>query len=127
LGAELEARRKNINKILYRSRQRGLLELDLLIGRWATDNVPKMDAREIEHYTQILEEENPDLWKWLTEQADAPADMKANPVFASLCDHVRKELEAKADPATRTEPGRDWVRGWNDGDRKIGGPPAGNQ
>lgn len=52
----MEARRKNINKILYRSRQRGLLELDLLIGRWATDNVPKMDAREIEHYTQILEE-----------------------------------------------------------------------
>jgi hypothetical protein len=28
----------------------------------------------------LIVQENPDLWKWLTEQADAPADMKANPV-----------------------------------------------
>ncbi|GAQ92065.1 hypothetical protein KFL_009160010 [Klebsormidium nitens] len=126
-AAELEEKRRSINKILYRSRQRGLLELDLLIGKWASENVPRMDGQAMDHYTQILDEENPDLWKWLTEQAEAPADLKTNPVFESLCKYVRKDLEAKADPATRTEPGKAWVRGWNDSDRKVGGPPAGNQ
>ena len=55
-AAELEEKRRSINKILYRSRQRGLLELDLLIGKWASENVPRMDGQAMEHYTQILDE-----------------------------------------------------------------------
>ena len=55
-ATDSEEKRRSINKILYRSRQRGLLELDLLIGKWASENVPRMDGQAMEHYTQILDE-----------------------------------------------------------------------
>lgn len=33
-----------VNRLMYRSKQRGFLEMDLLLGQWAQDHVP--DAEE---------------------------------------------------------------------------------
>lgn len=51
--------------MLYRCRQRGLLELDLIIGVWAEENIAKLNAEELDELERIIDLENPDLLKWL--------------------------------------------------------------
>jgi succinate dehydrogenase flavin-adding protein (antitoxin of CptAB toxin-antitoxin module) len=45
-----------INKLLYRSRQRGFLELDLLVGLWAEQEVPKMCADMLQQFNVVLDQ-----------------------------------------------------------------------
>jgi len=45
-----------INKLLYRSRQRGFLELDLLVGLWAEQEVPKMDRGMLQEFATVLDQ-----------------------------------------------------------------------
>lgn len=54
-----------INKLLYRSRQRGFLELDLLVGLWAEQEVPKMDIDTLQQFTVVLDQ----VWAFETRQA----------------------------------------------------------
>jgi len=76
-----------VNRLLYRAKQRGFLEMDLLVGMWAEKNVPKMDAAQLQAMEEVLDQENPDLFKWLTGQAAASEDMQANPAF-KVCARV---------------------------------------
>ena len=55
--------------------------MDLLVGMWAERNVPRMDAAKLQAMEQVLEQENPDLFKWLTGQTTASEAMQANPAF----------------------------------------------
>ncbi|PNW76022.1 hypothetical protein CHLRE_12g550750v5 [Chlamydomonas reinhardtii] len=121
-----EERRRGIaNKLLYRSKQRGFLELDLLMGLWAEANIPKMTMAELNQMAFVLDEENPDLFKWLTGQLQAPEHMQKNPVFVAIQSHVAQQLQDSAPPQTRAPAGRDWVRGWDDGWRgQQQKPPA---
>ena len=70
-----------VNRLLYRSKQRGFLEMDLLVGLWAERNLPTMDKGQLADMETVLDQENPDLFKWLTGQEEAPEAMKANPAF----------------------------------------------
>jgi succinate dehydrogenase flavin-adding protein (antitoxin of CptAB toxin-antitoxin module) len=67
-------------RILYRSRQRGYLELDLLLGKWAENNAAHLNEKRLQDLVDLLEQENPDLWQWLTGQAEPPSDLVANTV-----------------------------------------------
>ena len=73
-----------VKGMLYRARQRGHLELDLIVGLWAGDNVPSLSPPQLEQVQEVLECENPDLFKWLTGQETAPADLQANDMFKVL-------------------------------------------
>lgn len=44
------------NKLLYRSKQRGFLELDLLMGLWAEENIPRMDMRMMQEFSTVLDQ-----------------------------------------------------------------------
>lgn len=70
-----------VNRLLYRAKQRGFLEMDLLVGMWAEKNVPKMDTAQLKAMEEVLDQENPDLFKWLTGQASASEAMLANPAY----------------------------------------------
>ncbi|XP_020977420.1 succinate dehydrogenase assembly factor 2, mitochondrial isoform X3 [Arachis ipaensis] len=95
-----ESKRRLFNRLIYRSKQRGLLELDL---------------------------ENPDLWKWLSGQEKPPESVSSNPVFAAVHERVMKNLESHSAPETRATPGQPWVRGWDDIKKGRDGPIVGNQ
>ena len=41
-----------VNKLLYRSRQRGFLELDLMMGLWAEKELPRMSEEMLQHFTR---------------------------------------------------------------------------
>ena len=46
-----EVRRK---RLIYRSKQRGWLEVDLLMGTWAQAHVPSLTVAEMDEYEEIL-------------------------------------------------------------------------
>ncbi|XP_022135401.1 succinate dehydrogenase assembly factor 2, mitochondrial isoform X2 [Momordica charantia] len=122
-----ESKRRLFNRLLYRSRQRGLLELDLILGKWVEDHIKSMDADGIKALISVLDLENPDLWKWLTGQEKPPEAVKTNPVFAAVQEKVVNNLNRHAAPETRTPPGQQWVRGWDDFKSGRDSPIAGNQ
>ncbi|CAN1317884.1 Succinate dehydrogenase assembly factor 2, mitochondrial [Linum perenne] len=75
-----ESKRRLFNRLLYRSRQRGFLELDLVLGKWVEEHIHSMDENKIKALVDVLDMENPDLWKWLTGQEQPPDGVCQNPV-----------------------------------------------
>lgn len=122
-----ESTRRLHNRLLYRSRQRGFLELDLVLGKWVEANIRTMDESKIRSLVDVLDLENPDLWKWLSGQEQPPDTVSNNPVFVSIQSGVIGNLNAYASPATRTDPGRPWLTGWDDKKVLGSGPKYGNQ
>jgi succinate dehydrogenase flavin-adding protein (antitoxin of CptAB toxin-antitoxin module) len=76
-----DTRRSAVNRLLYRAKQRGFLELDLLVGLWAERNVPHLSMMELAAFEEVLDIENPDLFKWLTGQEAAPEALRDNASF----------------------------------------------
>ncbi|XP_052175832.1 succinate dehydrogenase assembly factor 2, mitochondrial isoform X7 [Diospyros lotus] len=122
-----ESKRRLCNRLLYRSRQRGFLELDLILGKWVEEHIHSMDENGIKSLVNVLDQENPDLWKWVTDQEKPPESIEANPVFAAVRENVIKNLNNHAAPETRANPGRSWVRGWDDFKKGRDSPVSGNQ
>lgn len=115
-----------LNRLLYRSRQRGYLELDLLLGKWTEENIRTLDEKHLNFLIAVLDLENPDLWMWLTGQQPTPEHLSINPVFTAIHKQIMGALDTHAPPETRAKLGQSWVRGWDD-NRKLGGPQVGNQ
>ncbi|KAG7951297.1 hypothetical protein I3843_12G000500 [Carya illinoinensis] len=122
-----ESKRRLFNSLLYRSKQRGFLELDLVLGKWVAEHIHSMDEKGIKALVQVLDLENPDLWKWLTGQERPPESVKINPVFTAVHDKVLNNLNSHSAPETRATPGQPWVRGWEDMRKGRDSPIAGNQ
>lgn len=122
-----ESKRRLFNRLVYRSKQRGYLELDLLLGKWVEEHIHSMDENQIKALVHVLDLENPDLWKWLTGQEQPPEAVNINPVFSALHEKVMNNLKSHAAPETRAIPGQPWVRGWDDIKRGRDSPISGNQ
>ncbi|KAF2536520.1 hypothetical protein F2Q70_00004295 [Brassica cretica] len=122
-----EKKRITINRLLYRSKQRGFLELDLVLGNWVEENVNSMDENTVKSLIHVLDLENPDLWKWLTGQEQPPEIVSSNPVFLALHKKIMTNLNKHAAPKTRAEAGQPWVKGWDDFKRGRDAPISGNQ
>lgn len=85
-----ELRRKVlVNRLLYRSRQRGFLEMDLLVGIWAEKQIPQLSESMLQQFEIVLDQENPDLYKWLTGQEHPPQDVAENAAYQV---HKRQHL-----------------------------------
>jgi succinate dehydrogenase flavin-adding protein (antitoxin of CptAB toxin-antitoxin module) len=50
------APQKLASKLLYRSKQRGFLELDLLVGLWAEEKLPMMTIAALTEFGAVLDE-----------------------------------------------------------------------
>ncbi|KAL7680332.1 putative flavinator of succinate dehydrogenase [Plasmopara halstedii] len=64
-----EANRK---RIIYRSKQRGWLEVDLLLGRWASENVMQLSSDQLQQYEDILNEETIDIFNYISGKCSVP-------------------------------------------------------
>lgn len=53
-------------RIIYRSKQRGWLEVDLLLGTWAMENADKLTTQEMDEYEILLEEETIDIFNYVS-------------------------------------------------------------
>ena len=66
---DLETR---IKRLKYRSWHRGTKELDLVIGTFAERNLADMEEAEIDQFEAIIEEDEFDIYNWLTRKDKVP-------------------------------------------------------
>jgi succinate dehydrogenase assembly factor 2 len=58
--------------MIYRSKQRGWLEADILMGSWAVQNVPNLTTLQLDEYETILNEETIDIFNYITGKDELP-------------------------------------------------------
>tara|TARA_A200000113_G_C8606269_1_gene271039 strand:+ start:264 stop:530 length:267 start_codon:yes stop_codon:yes gene_type:complete len=79
----IENKRK---RLIFRSEHRGTKEMDIVMGSFARKNVPDFSEEELSLFDTILQENDPDLYNWLTRKEQVPSE-KMNVVFEKLLDH----------------------------------------
>merc|ERR1711871_1077556 len=70
-------------RLIYRSKQRGWLEVDLLLGTWASKHVMDLSADEVDQYEQILHCETVDTFNMIIGKQEVPKELQT-PVMARL-------------------------------------------
>jgi succinate dehydrogenase assembly factor 2 len=75
------ARRK---RMIYRSKQRGWLEADILMGSWASEFVPNLSAKDLDDYEVVLKEETIDIFNYITGKDALPERLQGLPVMKQL-------------------------------------------
>ncbi|KAJ1450599.1 Flavinator of succinate dehydrogenase-domain-containing protein [Pelagophyceae sp. CCMP2097] len=72
IPADLVTRKK---RLIYRSKQRGWLEVDLLLGTWAVENVEALNVDECDEYEAILNCETIDIFNFITGKDKCPPSL----------------------------------------------------
>ena len=67
--AGLDARRRRIK---FRSWHRGMLETDLLLGRFADAEIDNLSEGELDDFEALLEAIDRDVFAWMTGEAPIP-------------------------------------------------------
>lgn len=69
---ELHAHR--LKRLAMRSMRRGIKEMDLILSAFADARLPQMSEADLVHYDAMLNENDHDLYQWVTGQSTAPAE-----------------------------------------------------
>eukprot|EP00746_Dinoflagellata_sp_MGD_P000117 gnl/MRDRNA2_/MRDRNA2_100207_c0_seq1.p1 gnl/MRDRNA2_/MRDRNA2_100207_c0~~gnl/MRDRNA2_/MRDRNA2_100207_c0_seq1.p1 ORF type:complete len:170 (+),score=32.74 gnl/MRDRNA2_/MRDRNA2_100207_c0_seq1:68-511(+) len=93
--AAMDGRRK---RLLYRAKSRGWLELDVMMGCFALKHLNGLNDDELDIFEEMLELENPDLFKWLTGQIPLPEELKDNRVMQLMVKYVNEDHPASTSP-----------------------------
>lgn len=93
-SAGLDPRRR---RILFRSRRRGLREMDLALGAFADACLADLDEAQLDEFERWLDTPDPDILGWLTGDLAVPPDYDT-PLFQRLRAAPRAALEAGATP-----------------------------
>ena len=84
-------------RLIYRSKQRGWLEVDLLMGTFADAFVINMGEADLYIYEKILNRETLDLYNIVTGKDACPLEL-AGPVMDLIKKHVASSPLGRADP-----------------------------
>ena len=96
--SNLDIRRK---RLIYRSKQRGWLEVDLLLGTWAHEHVAQLTEEELDQYEAFVNLETIDIYNVITLRLDVPEHMKTpdgNGVVERIQAWARASPLGQADP-----------------------------
>ncbi|TVQ57696.1 MAG: succinate dehydrogenase assembly factor 2 [Rhodobacteraceae bacterium] len=66
-----ETRDSRLKKLRIRSWRRGTKEMDLLLGPYADEALAALDGAALDAYERLLEENDQDLYAWISGQAPA--------------------------------------------------------
>ena len=84
-------------RLLYRSKQRGWLEVDLLMGAFADAHLAGMGEGELREYERLLNRETLDVYNMVTGKEAAPAELQG-PVLERVKAFVASSPLGKASP-----------------------------
>ncbi len=62
-------------RLIFRSDHRGIKEMDLIMGKFACENVPDFNEAELSEYEELLNESDPDVYSWITGMQEPPANL----------------------------------------------------
>lgn len=71
-------------RMIYRAKQRGWLEADILLGSWAKEFVPSLTASELDEFDEILREETIDAYNYISGKDELPDHLKSNSVMQKI-------------------------------------------
>ncbi|KFI27456.1 FAD assembly factor SdhE [Paenirhodobacter enshiensis] len=63
-----------LKRMRMRSWRRGTKEMDLILGPWADAKLATMDAATLELYDRLLEENDQDLYPWVSGALPCPTE-----------------------------------------------------
>ncbi|MFC6638742.1 succinate dehydrogenase assembly factor 2 [Sulfitobacter sp. JBTF-M27] len=69
-----ELREHKIKRLHMRSIRRGIKEMDLILSAYAGARLEAMTDADLTLYDALLNENDHDLYQWVTGQTDAPAN-----------------------------------------------------
>lgn len=64
-------------KISFRAWHRGTREMDLIMGRFADAELATLDTAALDSFEALMEQPDPDLYKWVSGEAPVPPDVDA--------------------------------------------------
>lgn len=67
-----ETREHRLKRMKMRAMRRGIKEMDIILERYAEDNLAQMDDSELDLFDALLLENDQDLYQWVTGQQPAP-------------------------------------------------------
>ncbi len=73
-----------LKRLTYRSWHRGCKETDLVLGTYCQRHIEGLDAAQLQLFEAFLDEDDAEIWAWLTEKTPCP---KAE--YAPLLDALR--------------------------------------
>ena len=75
---DIEAKKR---KLAFRAWHRGTREADMLLGPFADHFLPTCSPAQLEAFAALLEENDPDLYDWVSGRATPPEE---KPLLANL-------------------------------------------
>lgn len=72
-----EPRAHRLKRLHMRSMRRGIKEMDLILSTYAARHLSEMTDAELDIYDAMLNENDQDLYRWVTGQEDAPGHLAA--------------------------------------------------
>lgn len=81
MSEELENLRK---KLIFRSWHRGTREMDLMMGKFADATLPNYGAAQLQAYEELMHENDPDIYNWITLQETLPESVQGNSALKEL-------------------------------------------
>ncbi len=82
-----ESRDTRIKRLKMRSMRRGIKEMDLILTAYADTHLAAMDPAVMDVYDALLNENDQDLYQWVTGQVTAP------PPFTALIGDISQALQ----------------------------------
>ena len=83
-----ETAEARLKRLKMRSMRRGIKEMDIILSAYAEANLHEMSEAQIELYDALLNENDQDLYAWVTSQTAPPAQ------FAALLSEIAETFQS---------------------------------
>tara|TARA_B100000524_G_scaffold345473_1_gene244141 strand:+ start:337 stop:651 length:315 start_codon:yes stop_codon:yes gene_type:complete len=80
-----------IKKLLYRSKQRGWLEVDLILGSWASKNLKNLSNNDLLKYQNFVNEDTVDIYNYLTKTKKVESNLDKK-LINRIINDTKKEI-----------------------------------
>lgn len=82
-----ETHENRLKRLQMRSMRRGIKEMDIILSRYADAHLAGMDEPALDLYEALLNENDQDLYQWVSGQAEAPQELAA--LISEISAHVQ--------------------------------------